>query len=359
MIYKIKDCIEDIVDNRGRNPKYYDFEKHPVIDNVAIKNNFYVDLNDVNRYIDQETFDNFLRDYVEKDMPVMTLVGNGIANVALIKDADTAIVQNTIGFKTKKFLNSIYLYYWFLFNRETLLNLNRGSGQPSIRKTDIENLKIDVPDLLVQNKIVDILTSFDKKIKLNKTLTNILDETALCYFNKFQGEENFDFVSIFEVSKIKYGRGLRKSDMGDDGYPVYGANGIIGHYNNYMYEDPQILISCRGVAGDIHISKPKSFVTSNSLIMELFDYRYFEFYKRYFSSCNFCNYATGSAQPQITIDNLKNAKVPYIEYEKIMGLSKTLQIISKLQLNLYDESNLLKNLQDAILPKLMSGEIEI
>ena len=167
MEYKLKDYLEIIIDNRGKNPIYYKKEKYPVIDNVFIKNNYYINEKEVNRFINQETFDNFLRGYVEKDMPIMTLVGSGIGNVGLIKNKNVAIVQNTIGFKTKKNLNSKYLYYWFLTKQHELQNFNRGSGQPSIKKTDIENMNVDFPIVKIQKKIVSILEKIDDKIELN------------------------------------------------------------------------------------------------------------------------------------------------------------------------------------------------
>ena len=175
MEYRLGDCIEKIIDNRGKNPKYYAKEKYPVIDNVLIKNTLYPNMKDVNRYINQETYDNFLRDYLEKDLPIMTLVGSGIGNVSLSPSKNVAIVQNTIGFKTKyTLLNSVYLYYWFLIKHQELVKFNRGSGQPSIKKTDIEEMKINLPNIEIQDKIVKILFTIDKKIELNNQINDNL-----------------------------------------------------------------------------------------------------------------------------------------------------------------------------------------
>lgn len=172
--YKIKECLNKIIDNRGKNPKYYDNEKYPVIDNYLIKNSLYPNLKLVNRYINDETFYNFLRGYTSIDMPIMTLVGNGIGNVTLVPNENIAIVQNTIGFDTNDILDKYYLYYWFLNNQCLLKNLNRGTGQPSIKKTDIENLDIELPKIVIQRKISFILLALDKKIKENNETNNNL-----------------------------------------------------------------------------------------------------------------------------------------------------------------------------------------
>ena len=171
----LKDCLERIIDNRGKNPKYYDREVYPVIDNVMIKNNYHPNINEATRFIDQDTHDNFLRGYLEPNIPIMTLVGGGIGNVSLSIDDKSVIVQNTIGFKTKpEVLDSVYLYYWFLYKHDELIQFNRGSGQPSIRKTDIENMNIELKNINCQRKASKILSEIDEKIDLNNKINNNL-----------------------------------------------------------------------------------------------------------------------------------------------------------------------------------------
>ena len=54
------------------------------------------------------------------------------------------------------------------------------------------------------------------------------------------------------------------------GYPVFGANGIIGFNDKYLFEESQVLISCRGAAsGKINLSPAKCYVTNNSLILDI------------------------------------------------------------------------------------------
>ena len=144
------------------------------------------------------------------------------------------------------------------------------------------------------------------------------------------------------------------------GYKVFGGNGIIGYYTEYLYKEPQILISCRGAAsGTILESHPYSYITNNSLIVELNDRRYYEFLKQYFSLNQLHSYATGSAQPQITIDNLKTVEVPYPNYEVISDINAYFTSISNKIYENICENEKLASLRDALLPKLMSGEIDV
>lgn len=172
----LNDFVEDTIDNRGRNPKYYDNEKYPVIDNVLIKNFIYPDINAVTRYIDEDTYQKFLRGYVHKNMPIMTLVGSGIGNVSLAPNDKVAIVQNTIGFLVNNNADEIFLYYYLLNNQERIRNYNRGSGQPSVRKTDILGMEVSFPNIDAQKRIAKILFTIDTKIQNNNEINDNLAE---------------------------------------------------------------------------------------------------------------------------------------------------------------------------------------
>ncbi len=171
---KLIDYIDKIIDNRGKNPNYLQIGKYPVIDNVAIGGRMYPDKSKITRYIDEYTYKNFLRGYISQNMPIMTLVGNGIGNVSLAPAYPAVIVQNTIGFKTKKDLDQIFLYYYLKYRNQTIRNFNRGSGQPSVKKGDVLSLEVSFPDIKIQNKIATTLFSIDKKIELNNEINDNL-----------------------------------------------------------------------------------------------------------------------------------------------------------------------------------------
>jgi len=129
---------------------------------------------------------------------------------------------------------------------------------------------------------------------------------------------------------------LPVKELTKDGFPVFGANGIIGFYNNYLFEEPQVLISCRGAAsGKINISPTKCFVTNNSLVLHIkeknnIDKSYL-FYSLTIS--NKTKLVTGTAQPQVTINNAVELDIP------IPPLPEQLAIVSKIEELLSDLEN--------------------
>ena len=162
-----------------------------------------------------------------------------------------------------------------------------------------------------------------------------------------------------ELCNIKYGKGLPTTKIEEEGYPVYGGNGIIGYYHEFMYNDSQVLISCRGAAsGNVIVSKPKSFVTNNSLILES-DRKYHHYLKQYSLDNYYYEYTTGSAQPQITIDNIKDIVLIVPSDELLEAYNKQMDCLElKFFANL-EEREKLEKLRDTLLPKLMNGEIDL
>ena len=124
--------------------------------------------------------------------------------------------------------------------------------------------------------------------------------------------------SLCEICRPKQWPTIPTKDFTEDGYLVYGANGIIGHYSEYNHESPTILMACRGAScGAINISKPYSYITGNAMCMdEIIPEVSFEYLSYFLSNYNYKTIITGGAQPQITYTNLKKVLVPIPPYEK-------------------------------------------
>lgn len=251
-----------------------------------------------------------------------------------------------------------YLYY--VMSLIDLNNYNEGTTIPSLRTETLNRLEFDIPSLVEQETILSCLNPIDEKIALNNAINNNLEQQAALLFDKNYSNNNYNISTLEAVATIKYGKGLPTKKLTAQGFPVFGGNGVIGRYTHFMYEEPQVLVSCRGAAsGKIMESYPNSFVTNNSLILEWNDYRYYEFYKQFLLANPLNSYATGSAQPQITIDNIKNVPIPYPNYDEISELCLTLKSISSLHYENVMENNKLANLRDTLLPHLMSGELDV
>ena len=139
---------------------------------------------------------------------------------------------------------------------------------------------------------------------------------------------NWAVCNLFDVCKPTQWKTITINQLQPTGYPVYGANGIIGYYENYNHEDPTVLIACRGNCGEIHISKPFSYVNGNAMALdELSDKLNIKYVSYYLKNFDFSKIISGSVQQQITQIGLKNLNLkiaPIREQNRIVEKIETL-----------------------------------
>ena len=137
-------------------------------------------------------------------------------------------------------------------------------------------------------------------------------------------------VRLTDICTPRQWKTIPTSELLSEGYPVYGANGIIGYYNGYNHESPVVTITCRGATcGTINITAPKSYVTGNAMCLDdlrpdvLLEYLYYSLLHY-----NFRNVISGSAQPQITRQGLEKVN---IELHSLDEQRTIIHVLSKLE----------------------------
>lgn len=274
-------------------------------------------------------------------------------------------------------------FVYYLLKQQYIRNLaaNSMTGASGRQRADlkfIKRIKIQLPNLDVQHCIASILSTYDTLIENNTKRIRLLEKMAENLYKewfvrfRFPGHENVEMENGlpkgWKVKKyedefnVKYGKGLPIDKLTKDGFPVFGSNGQIGYYTSYMYETPQILISCRGASsGVVNISLPKSFITNNSLICEMTNETesVFEYLKYCFLNTNLVQYQTGSAQPQITINNIVKLKLLIPSTDVQIKFADKVRTLDKEVGNLQHQNSLLARQRDLLLPRLMSGKLEV
>lgn len=313
---------------------------------------------------------------------------------APVGDLNIAQTQISLGrgvcaMRLKGEQNSNYLFYLMKHNIKEMINRESGTVFGSVNKKDILGLDVKITNnKLEQKAIAHILSTLDDKIEVNNQIGKTLENMAQAIFKQWfvdfefpneDGEpykssggemveselgmipKGWEVVKLNSVVDICYGKNLPTKNLLSDGYPVFGGNGQIGFYSEYLYEKSQVLIACRGAAsGKVIISLPYSFVTNNSLVLEQNGTSVtHEYLKQFCLENEFYNYATGSAQPQITIANLANANILIPQRDLMNMFSLIRNSIDHEVLSLFNENNKLVAIRDALLPKLMSGEIRV
>ena len=280
----------------------------------------------------------------------------------------------------KKLVHPLFLKY--VFKTQSYYgfvnNYIGGAAQPGMNAKVFTKFNIPKFSLITQQKIASILSAYDCLIENNTRRIRLLEQMAENLYKewfvrfRFPGHESVEMVNglpkgwklkhYVDELDIRYGKGLATELLQKEGFPVFGSNGQIGFYKSYMYEDPQILISCRGASsGIVNISLPKSYITSNSLVCERTEKTesLYEYLKYYFLNNNLVQYQTGSAQPQITISNIGKLKLLIPEVNVQRNFSEKIKGIDLEMYYLQLQNQLLTRQRDLLLPRLMSGKLEV
>ncbi len=165
-------------------------------------------------------------------------------------------------------------------------------------------------------------------------------------------------IRLVDVCNPKQWKTIPTGDLLKDGYPVYGANGIIGYYSEYNHEKPVVAITCRGATcGSINITVPKAYVTGNAMCLDdvrndiEIDYLYY-FLKHY----DFNNVISGSAQPQITRQGLEKVYISYCSRDQQVQIVEKLKKVESIIGIRSEEIQKLDSLIKARFVEMFSGE---
>ena len=169
-------------------------------------------------------------------------------------------------------------------------------------------------------------------------------------------------VSISFLADLYQPKTISGDELIENGaYLVYGANGIIGKYDKYNHEDETIAIACRGAScGELQMTLPNCWITGNAMVVKpkpSFPYREFLYYTMIWNKPK--RLVSGSAQPQITRDNLSLYEIEIPSEDQLKEFEDRAQIARKTITTNLLENQRLTELRDWLLPMLMNGQATI
>lgn len=179
-------------------------------------------------------------------------------------------------------------------------------------------------------------------------------------FSKY--EQNFStYKPLSTIAKFKYGTMPKKDKLGTGHYHAFSGYQIVGTYPEVMFENPQLIIVARGVGGcgDVKYTPANCYLTNLSIAIITENTMHDDYLYHYLRLHDTKVMNTGSAQPQITVATLEKFEIPIPPEKEMVLFSDFVQPFKQQYRSNLDENRRLSSLRDTLLPKLMSGELDV
>lgn len=300
-------------------------------------------------------------------------------NKARIKDEDLPLLlaQRVACVRHNELAEQDYLYYNIFSKKfiDYVNSIHTGSAIPHISQKQIEDYKILLPNLETQHRIASILSSLDRKIELNNKINADLEEMAQAIFKNwfvdFEPFKDGKFVDselgmipegwkvgcLGDLITIKYGKDHKKLDDGT--FPVYGSGGFMRFVNSWLYDGESVLIPRKGTLDNIMYVCEK-FWTVDTMFFSVPKMDYvMKYVYNYIKRFDFSKMNEGTSVPSNTAARLNKMPILIPTHEILEMYDETLCPIYNKRKMKDKESRTLSLLRDTLLPRLMSGELEV
>jgi type I restriction enzyme S subunit len=241
-----------------------------------------------------------------------------------------------------------------------LLNITSGSVFPNITGKDLLEHRIAIPPLCEQNTISSTLEALDNKIDLLRCQNKTLEQLAETLFRQWfveEASEDWEVKSLVDVADFFNGK-PRPKETGT--IPIYGGNGILGHTDRFNYFGRSIIIGRVGAyCGSLYYENKETWVSDNALLVKAKNEKHTHYLFYLLKTSELNSMAEGSSHPLLIQTLLKSIQLdlpPNYKLESFYFYIEEWR--DKIQRNI-SQIVTLTHLRDALLPKLMSGEVRV
>ena len=265
--------------------------------------------------------------------------------------------------------NQSFLFYMMKYYVSHLLKRESGTVFGSVNRNDINGLEVDIPeDVEKQKRIARYLEMIDDMIELNNVVNNNLEQqVSILYQSWFEDfeitsgvcPENWSYQELSTIADIASGkRPPVKSDICNQETPIsiVGAASVMGFTSEANQTDKILVIGRVGTHGVIQRFNTPCWTSDNTLVITS---PYYEFTNQILHRIDYSSMNRGSTQPLITQGDMKKVVVLVPDEHKLAKFEEFAgSLMAKLEAN-NNENGKLASLRDTLLPKLISGEVDV
>lgn len=262
-------------------------------------------------------------------------------------------------------LDKDYLFYYLKSPqaRDYMISHSNGSTVMHLSVKSVPKMPIRLPEIIEQRRIGRSLREIDEKIELNRRMNETLEQMGQALFRYYfidnPEAEKWKDGKFADVSDVLTGKGSTKSQLSENGnIPLYGANGIMGTSEEYLYDEPLVITGRVGTLGAVRAVTGKVWCSDNVLIMKP-KVKSFGFIYHTAKSFDYIAMNRGSTQPLVTQTDLKNRPIKIPDDNTLVKFEESFSGIFEEQKANDKQIQTLTILRDTLLPRLISGKLQI
>ncbi|MCT7834644.1 restriction endonuclease subunit S [Lactobacillus iners] len=287
---------------------------------------------------------------------------------------------NLTWLRNNELITPRFLYYWLITSQaQNQINSKCiGSTQKALTIEILKKFYITFPDIKTQKKITSIIESIELKIDNNRKINkNLLQQAQALYKDRFvelrpfNGEMPPDW-HLGEVSEIIELHDSKRIPLSSREratlaklYPYYGATSVMDYVDRYLFDGIYLLLGEDGTVVDnngfpiLQYVEGKFWVNNHAHIITGKNGFTVEMLYLLFSLTNVQSIITGAVQPKISQTNLNKMPIVIPSKAELSDFNSVIQPIFAQIRNLRAQNNRLVVTRDTLLPRLMSGELDV
>lgn len=267
-----------------------------------------------------------------------------------------------------------YLFYYFFAPRwraQIEAKTMTGATVDRIPLTNFPGFEIFVPSLGEQRRISAVLFAYDDLIATNQRRIALLEDAARRLYRewfvhlRFPGHETVTVVdgvpegwarkTLGQIATLKYGKALKATERKDGQVPVYGSSGVVGNHDRALVDGGAIVVGRKGNVGSLYFSPEPCFPIDTVFFI---DPEASTFYLlQALSNLNFIS--SDAAVPGLNRNYAHSLSLLVPAGEVAASFETLVAPLYSQAFQLERQKKKLARARDALLPKLMSGQLDV
>ena len=368
---RLGDVVSLVIDHRGKTPKKLggDWAEsgYRALSAKTVKTRQIVNEDSI-RFVGETMYRAWMKDEIQRGDILVT--SEAPYGEVYYWDSDEKIVlsQRLFGLRIKPEYDSSYVAQYMTttsFKQEMDARAT-GTTVFGLRQPELLECKLMLPPLPTQRKIAAVLGALDDKIENNRKICANLEAQAQAIFKSwfvdfepFGGKmpQGWKMGKLGELIEVCYGKDHKALPEGD--IPVFGSGGYMRTVDRCIYDEESVLIPRKGTLNNIMYVNEPFWTVDTMFYSKMREEHVAKYVHLLLQGKNMDEFNVGSVVPSMTTEILNNMEI-------IIPLTKTLKEFDGIASSFYaevahakKESRSLAALRDALLPKLMSGEIDV